>query len=136
MLNRQSAGAAAKTILVVRPGEVAPPYRLRFRRLRSDPSALVIVQAIARLRHVPMSKLLGHRRGDAHVASTRQLAMYLVHVLLGRSQDSVGRLFGRDASTVSHACRAVEDLRDAPPLESEIAAVEALLEPAEAADVA
>jgi len=71
-----------------------------------------------------MRSMLGRERGDAAVAAARQLAMYLVHVLLGRRQDVVGRLFGRDASTVSHACRVIEDLRDTPPLEIEIATIE------------
>ena len=71
-----------------------------------------------------MRVLLGRGRGDAAAAAARQLAMYLVHVMLGRQQDVVGRLFGRDASTVSHACRVIEDLRDNPPLETEIAAIE------------
>ena len=53
--------------------------------------------------------------------------MYLAHVLLGRHQDAVGILFGRDASTVSHACRVIEDLRDEARLEIEISAIECAL---------
>ena len=51
-------------------------------------------------------------RGPAHVALARQAAMYLCHTALGYSLTSVGRLFERDRTTVSHACRLVEDRRD------------------------
>lgn len=97
---------------------------VRFLRLRRDPEALAIVRAVTKSRRVTMRALLARGRGDAATALSRQLAMYLVHVLLGRSQDAVGRLFGRDASTVSHACQIIEDLRENPPLEMEIAAIE------------
>ncbi len=106
---------------------VSPAATLRYRRLRRDAEAMELVAAVARLRRVALRKLLARARGTAEVAAARQLAMYLVHVLLGRPQDVVGRLFGRDASTVSHACRVIEDLRDNPPLEAEISRVEAMV---------
>ncbi len=46
------------------------------------------------------------------MASARQLAMYLAHVVGGLSLSEVGRLFGRDRTTVAHACQVVEDRRD------------------------
>jgi chromosomal replication initiation ATPase DnaA len=51
-------------------------------------------------------------RGPAHVALARQVAMYLHHVLLGQSLTQVAARFGRDRTTVAHACRLVEDRRD------------------------
>lgn len=51
-------------------------------------------------------------RGKAHVALARQVAMYLCHTTLGFSLTTVGDLFDRDRTTVGHACRVVEDLRD------------------------
>jgi chromosomal replication initiation ATPase DnaA len=51
-------------------------------------------------------------RGKADVARARQVAMYLCHTTLGFSLTTVGDLFDRDRTTVSHACRVVEDLRD------------------------
>ncbi|WDR06424.1 helix-turn-helix domain-containing protein [Devosia rhodophyticola] len=47
-----------------------------------------------------------------NTAQARQLAMYLIHVSLGRSLTEVGRVFGRDRTTVSYACALIEDGRD------------------------
>lgn len=51
-------------------------------------------------------------RGKAHVALARQVAMYLTHVVCGLTLTEVGQLFGRDRTTVAHACAVVEDRRD------------------------
>ncbi len=51
-------------------------------------------------------------RDTAPIALTRQVAMYVAHVTLGLSLTRVGHKFGRDRTTVAHACRLVEDLRD------------------------
>ena len=40
--------------------------------------------------------------------------MYLAHVGFGMSLARVASAFGRDRSTVAHACRQVEDKRDDP----------------------
>jgi chromosomal replication initiation ATPase DnaA len=46
------------------------------------------------------------------VARIRQLAMYVAHVTLCLSMKDVGVGFGRDRTTVAHACHLIEDLRD------------------------
>ena len=115
-------------------GSPAPAGRireLRLARLRRDPETYLLTRAVARSRGLTLRQVLAGGRGTAKAAAARQLAMYLAHVLLGRPQDVVGRLFGRHASTVSHACRVIEDRRDNPPLEREIADIERAL----AADV-
>ncbi|GAB5506632.1 MAG: hypothetical protein Rhirs2KO_17950 [Rhizobiaceae bacterium] len=38
--------------------------------------------------------------------------MYVTHVVLGLSMTEIGKGFGRDRTTVMHACHLVEDLRD------------------------
>jgi len=101
--------------------------RRRFRRLRGDPEVFALTEAVAAERHVSMTALLHPSRGSSAAAGARQLAMCLAHVLLQRPQDAVARLFGRDRTTVAHACRAVEDRRDEPELEAEIARIEARL---------
>lgn len=40
------------------------------------------------------------------------MAMYLAHVAFRLSFTQVGQLFGRDRTTVAHACGVIEDLRD------------------------
>ena len=39
--------------------------------------------------------------------------MYLCHVAFGLDYSAVGRAFRRDRTTVRHACRVIEDSRDA-----------------------
>ncbi len=38
--------------------------------------------------------------------------MYLLHVVFSLNPQVIGRLFGKDRSTVAHACQRVEDRRD------------------------
>ena len=63
------------------------------------------------------------RRTSVHV---RQIAMYVCHVALGFSQQDIGLAFGRDRSTVSYACAAVEDRRDDLGFDDFVSAVERL----------
>lgn len=51
-------------------------------------------------------------RGKKRIANARQVAMYIAHVNCGLSLTDVGRQFGRDRTTVAHACLRVEMRRD------------------------
>lgn len=55
---------------------------------------------------------IGPARPCLEVARIRQLAMYVAHVTLRLSMKDVGIGFGRDRTTVTHACHLIEDLRD------------------------
>ena len=89
---------------------------------RPVPPLAVLGLAQARVRQVEASvayifkvrheSLRASTRGPADVARARQVAMYACHTLLGLSLTDVGHLFERDRTTVAHACRLVEDLRD------------------------
>ena len=68
------------------------------------------------------------RRGRAPIASARQAAMYLAHVKLGLSLTSVGAYFGRDRTTVAHACARMEDSRDDPRREQVLTCLEAAID--------
>lgn len=94
------------------PEQLSPGRRLRLRRVRRDRLAASLIASLAETRGVPLEDLLQRTRGTAPAAETRLIAMYLVHTLLGRTQLSVSRLFGRDRSTVAHACQVIEDRRD------------------------
>ena len=63
-------------------------------------------------------------RGRADIARARQVGMYLAHVGCELSLTAVGRLFGRDRSTVAHACRRIEDAREHPSFDQLIAKME------------
>jgi len=97
----------------------APASRLRSRgrllRLdprRADPRGWRLAELVAAERRVSLDALFQPDRGQADIALARQLAMYLMHVEYGRLYADVGRFFGRDRTTVSHACALIEDLRD------------------------
>lgn len=52
---------------------------------------------------------VARRRPRCHM---RQIAMYLSHVVLSLPYQSIATAFGRDRTTVVHACAVVEDRRD------------------------
>lgn len=60
---------------------------------------------------IPASALRSRGRA-APISLARQMAMYLAHVAFRLSLTQVGQLFGRDRTTVAHACGVIEDLRD------------------------
>lgn len=99
--------------------------RYRIDRLRRDTIAYALVERVAKLRRTSLRELLQGTRGDGNAALTRQIAMYLIHVLLSRPQEDVGVLFDRERTTVSYACAAVEALRDEDPaLDAELTRIE------------
>jgi len=61
------------------------------------------------------------RRATGHV---RQVAMYVCHVAYSMPMGEVAEAFGRDRSTVGHACRMVEDRRDDRAYDTFVAIVE------------
>jgi chromosomal replication initiation ATPase DnaA len=61
---------------------------------------------------VSREQLLHPSRCDARISHARQVAMYLCYIVLGRSLSGVGRIFGRDRTTVAYAGARIEDLRD------------------------
>ena len=75
-----------------------------------------------------LADLRADSRGRASAAFARQTAMYLAHVHFGLSLSQVGRNFGRDRTTVAHACACVEDSRDDPKFERVLACLEAALD--------
>lgn len=63
---------------------------------------------------IAFDSIMSGERGPPSVSLARQIAMYLTHAGLGMSLSRVAYAFERDRSTVSHACRLVEDRRDDP----------------------
>ncbi|MEN2574998.1 hypothetical protein AAER51_05770, partial [Acinetobacter baumannii] len=49
------------------------------------------------------------------------------HVTLSLSMTEVGRAFGRDRSTVNHACHLIEDMRDEPEFDRVVQTLENIL---------
>ncbi|MDO9417314.1 helix-turn-helix domain-containing protein [Pararhizobium sp.] len=65
-----------------------------------------------------------YRRTGCHV---RQITMYVCHVALRLSMSDVGQAFGRDRTTVAHACGVVEDRRDDASFNDFIAVIERMV---------
>ncbi|WP_256120822.1 helix-turn-helix domain-containing protein [Shinella lacus] len=61
------------------------------------------------------------RRSTCHV---RQIAMYVCHVVLSLSLSDIGAAYGRDRTTVGHACNVVEDRRDDMAFDAFVSAIE------------
>ena len=74
----------------------------------------MILSATSLVEGVGAEYLASPARGRAPLAGARQKAQYLCHVGFGLSYTEIGARFNRDRTTVAHACRCIEDSRDAP----------------------
>ncbi len=96
---------------------------------RGDPASLTALARLAEavaaaMARLPAQRLRGPLRGARAAIQARQVAMYLSHVVFGLSFNRIGICFGRDRTTVRHACRLVEDGRDDEDREFGLAAIE------------
>lgn len=82
---------------------------------------------------VPQHLIVGDGRGSSETAFARQVAMYLCHVGFEQSLARVAAAFGRDRSTVAHACHVIEDRREETQFDVWIDALETMLRGAPAA---
>lgn len=76
---------------------------------------------------VPADAILRLPREDRRVAFARQVAMYLCHVAFELSLQRVANAFGRDRSTVAHACHLIEDKREEERFEFWVTGLETML---------
>lgn len=65
------------------------------------------------------------RRSLCHV---RQIAMYVCHVVLQLSMTDIADAYGRDRTTVGHACKVIEDLRDDRAYDEFVSSIERVIE--------
>lgn len=92
------------------PQETPRPAGLRGERIMEVCEAMIDI--CSALFNVSSKELRQTGRTSNGVARVRQIAMYVTHVSLGVTMQEVGRGFGRDRTTVRHACHLVEDMRD------------------------
>lgn len=104
---------------------LADSVRANARRITVDE----IQKACAAHYHIDASEMRSKRRARA-VARPRQVAMYLAKKMTPRSLPEIGRIFGgRDHSTVIHAVRTIEELRQTnPEIDSDIRKLQRQLE--------
>lgn len=94
-------------------------------RVRHAALARLVEVAVSAATRVPAARLRAARRGRRPTARARQTAMYLTHVAFGLTFSRVGACFGRDRTTVRHACALIEDRREDPAQEFALSALEA-----------
>ena len=73
-----------------------------------------IQRRVAEHYNIRFSEMTSDRRARA-IARPRQVAMFLAKQLTNRSLPEIGRKFGRDHTTVMHAVRRIEELKDSDP---------------------
>lgn len=76
---------------------------------------------------VPQQSIVDDERGCTNTVFARQVAMYLCHVGFELSLTRVAVAFGRDPTTVAHACHAIEDRRDEGQFDLWISALEVMM---------
>lgn len=89
-----------------------------------------IIALVSLATGVSETAMMAPNRGSGDTARARQMAMYLLHTSLSASYGEVARAFRRDRTTVSHACRLIEDMRDDARHDALLARLEAVLVPA------
>ncbi len=72
----------------------------------------VLRPRLAEVLATPEHLLFAPTRQRRDIAERRALGMYLAGITLNLGYRETGRLFGRDRTTVRHAMRRVEDMRD------------------------
>ncbi|MCP5411529.1 MAG: chromosomal replication initiator DnaA [Alphaproteobacteria bacterium] len=67
---------------------------------------------VAQMYGVPVDELRKPTRGRPHVARARQIAIHLARLVFGMSHKQLAREFGRDRSTIHHACYLIAQMRE------------------------
>ncbi|WP_206711223.1 helix-turn-helix domain-containing protein [Aquisalinus flavus] len=81
----------------------------------------------ARAYDMTLDQMLARNRCRAWIAEGRQVAMYLTHVIGQVPLSETGPHFGRDRTTVAHACARIEDKRDEDYFDNGLMRLEALM---------
>ena len=72
-----------------------------------NPTPPMILQTVSNFYSVPVDQILSDRRSKDTV-QPRQMAMYLVRKMTNYSLPEIGKVFGRDHTTVMHACDKID----------------------------
>lgn len=97
------------------------------KRANDDAAADLAAGVAAYALGIPQDDIVDDARGSAATAFARQVAMYLCHVGFELSLSRVASAFGRDRSTVAHACHSIEDRRDEPQFDLWIGSLETMV---------
>lgn len=89
--------------------------------------ARLVVSAVAMEFAVPNFVLASRLKGTSEVSYARQVAMYLMCCVYGLTKQRIAEVFGRHYTTVSHACRLIEEQRDDPVFDAKLVKLENFL---------
>ena len=98
------------------------------RSSRAEFATRLVVRLVTNSQNLEEAAVMDTSRGSSEISRARQIAMYLLHTSLSMPYGTVAKLFARDRTTVAHACRTIEDLRDVPASDDEIMKLEGILE--------
>jgi len=82
---------------------------------------------VAHVYDVPLAEMRGAKRGHPRAALARQVAMYLSHVVFGMHISAIAVAFARHKTTVHHALKHIESLRDDAQFDGSLRVIEATL---------
>jgi chromosomal replication initiation ATPase DnaA len=98
------------------PGGIAPEWSGAWIEAASSERRFDMCEAVidltAALFNADSRALRNTTRSDQATARVRQIAMYFCNTTLGISLTLIGKVFGRDRTTVGHAVQLIELLRD------------------------
>lgn len=95
---------------------------------RDEKIFLVVETIVAASLRLPVARLHANSRCPAPVAFARQVAMYIAHVGLKQPVRDIARYFGRDRTTVTHACEVIEDRREDPDIDRLLTSIESTID--------
>ena len=113
-------------VLKGNPGEAAIQFCNHKRGINSLSSsrerllARFVNQIVAVYFQLPSELLLKFARGKASATRARQVSIYLMHTTLSFSFTQIAKIYGKDRTTIAHACRLIEDLRDDPEFDNRL----------------
>jgi len=95
--------------------------------VRDRATARLAAEVVGYALGVAADDILDAGRGSSDVAFARQVAVYLCHTGFEFSLTRVAAAFGRDRSTIAHACHSIEDRRDEPHFDLWVGSLEAMV---------
>lgn len=87
----------------------------------------LVLKLVSTLEQVSQQELTSSSRGRSNVCLARQMSMYLIHTVFSVPYHRVAVFLKRDRTTISHACKLVEDLRDNEEFDKRLETMENLL---------
>ncbi len=99
------------------PADIFTAQQQTIRKVALKNNSEVVGSVVSSIFKISKDQIFSPDRGKASVALARQIAMYLTHIICGHSFTDIGCFFGRDRTTVSHACQLIEDKREDPEID-------------------